>query len=130
MGVTTLVVVSIISAAEVLFILNSVSSHALKMTLGQKVWIDVVYGMGMTIYMGLSGTISGVIIAAFSGFIMTLSLATAAGIVGTRKRKVLPNGKVIYIDYPPTITVNTIKTKALDLKDKAVIQFNELKQAA
>lgn len=120
MSIWTLVVVSALSAAEVLFILNSISDHALKVTLGHKVWIDVIYGLGMTVYMGLSGTISGVVIAAFSGAMMTLSLAVAAALIGTRKRRTLADGTVVWIDNPPSWTKDRIKQKAIELKDKAV----------
>lgn len=131
MGLWTLVVVSALSAAEVLFILNSISDHALKVTLGHKVWIDVIYGLGMTVYMGLSGTISGVVIAAFSGAMMTLSLAVAAALIGTRKRRTLADGTVVWIDNPPSWTKDRIKQKAIELKDKAVsLKDQYLPQAA
>lgn len=120
MGLMTLVVVSALSAAEVLFILNSISDHALKVTLGYKVWIDVIYGLGMTIYMGLSGTISGVVIAAFSGAMMTLALAVAAAMVGTRKRRTLADGSKVWIDNPPAWTKEFMKEKAIWVKDKAI----------
>lgn len=131
MGLWTLVVVSALSAAEVLFILNSISDHALKVTLGRKVYIDVIYGLGMTVYMGLSGTISGVVIAAFSGAMMTLALAVAAAMIGTRKRRTLADGTVVWIDYPPSWTKDRIKQKAIELKDKAVsLKDQYLPQAA
>lgn len=131
MGLWTLVIVSALSAAEVLFILNSISDHALKVTLGYKVYIDVIYGLGMTVYMGLSGTISGVVIAAFSGAMMTLALATAAAMIGTRKRRTLKDGKVVWIETPPAWTKERIKQKAIEMKDKAVsLKDQYLPQAA
>lgn len=131
MGLWTLVIVSALSAAEVLFILNSISDHALKVTLGYKVYIDVIYGLGMTVYMGLSGTISGVVIAAFSGAMMTLALATAAAMIGTRKRRTLADGTKVWIDNPPSWTKDRIKQKAIELKDKAVsLKDQYLPQAA
>lgn len=131
MGIWTLVVVSALSAAEVLFILNSISNHALKVTLGKKLYIDILYGLGMTVYMGLSGTISGVVIAAFSGAMMTLSLAVAAALIGTRKRRTLADGTVVWIDNPPSWTKDRIKQKAIELKDKAVsLKDQYLPQAA
>lgn len=131
MGIWTLVVVSALSAAEVLFILNSISNHALKVTLGYKVWIDILYGGALTLYMGMSGTISGVIIAAFSGTIMTLSLAVAAALIGTRKRRTLADGTKVWIDNPPSWTKDRIKQKAIELKDKAVsLKDQYLPQAA
>ena len=130
MGTTTLVLVSILSAVEILVILASVNTHYLKTFLGYKMWVDLLYGLGVMVYMGLSGTISGVIISTFSAFFMTLTLTAAAMMIGYKKRKVLADGTVIWINYPPKWTMDTVKAKALDLKDKAIVKFSELKAKA
>ena len=127
MGTTTLVVVSVLAAVEILVILASVDEHYLKAFLGYKMWVDLVYGLGVMFYMGLSGTISGVIISTFSAFFMTLTLTAAAMMIGYKKRKVLADGTVIWINYPPKWTMFDLKVKAISLKDKAVSKFNELK---
>ena len=127
MGTTTLVVVSVLSAIEILVILASVDTHYLKTFLGYKMWVDLIYGVGIMLYMGLSGTISGVIISTFSAFFMTLTLTAAAMLIGYKKRKVLADGTIIWINYPPKWTLSELKIKATTIKDKAIIKFNELK---
>ena len=127
MSTTLLVVVSVLSAIEILVILASVDTHYLKTFLGYKIWVDLIYGVGIMIYMGLSGTISGVIISTFSAFFMTLTLTAAAMLIGYKKRKVLADGTIIWINYPPKWTLSELKIKATTIKDKAIIKFNELK---
>ena len=90
-------------------------------------WVDLIYGVGIMLYMGLSGTISGVIISTFSAFFMTLTLTAAAMLIGYKKRKVLADGTIIWINYPPKWTLSELKIKATTIKDKAIIKFNELK---
>lgn len=125
MSTSILVMVSVLTAVEVLFILSS-SEHALKAFLGYKLYVDLIYGVGLTLYMGLSGTISGVIIAAFSGFFMTLTLLLASKIIGYRKRKVLDDGKVVWVEYPPTITVLSVKTMMTTSVSKIRDGYNNL----
>ena len=125
MSTSILVMVSVLTAVEVLFILSS-SEHALKAFLGYKLYVDLIYGVGLTLYMGLYGTISGVIIAAFSGFFMTLTLLLASKIIGYRKRKVLDDGRVVWVEYPPTITVLSIKTMMTTSVSKIRDGYNNL----
>mgnify|MGYP003616831845 FL=1 len=125
MSTSILVMVSVLTAVEVLFILSS-SEHALKAFLGYKLYVDLIYGVGLTLYMGLSGTISGVIIAAFSGFFMTLTLLLASKIIGYRKRKVLDDGKVVWVEYPPTLTVLSVKTMMTTSVSKIRDGYNNL----
>ena len=126
MSTTLLVVVSVLSAIEILVILASINTHYLKTFLGYKMWVDLFYGVGIMIYMGLSGTISGVIISTFSAFFMTLTLTAAAMLIGYKKRKVLADGTVIWINYPPKWTMSDLKKKVITLKDKTVTKFNEI----
>ena len=126
MGTTTLVVVSILSAVEIIVILGSVDHHMLRVFLGHKLWIDLFYGLGVMLYMGLSGTISGVIISTFSAFFMTLVLTAAAGCIGYTKRKVLSNGQVVWVEYPPKWTINTVTNGLISLKDKTIAKATEL----
>lgn len=125
MGTGTLVLVSVLSAVEIIVILASIDTHYLKVFLGYKIWVDLIYGLGLMLYMGATGTISGVIIATFSAFFMTLTLTTAAMLVGTRKREVLADGKVIWIETPPTLTVSSSKEMMTKMYDKVVAKFNE-----
>ena len=125
MSTSILVMVSVLTAVEVLFILSS-SEHALKAFLGYKLYVDLIYGVGLTLYMGLSGTISGVIIAAFSGFFMTMTLLLASKIIGYRKRKVLDDGRVVWVEYPPTLTVLSVKTMMTTSVSKIRDGYNNL----
>ena len=126
MSTSILIVVSVLTAVEVLFILSS-SEHALKAFLGYKLYVDLIYGVGLTLYMGLSGTISGVIIAAFSGFFMTMTLLLASKIIGYRKRKVLDDGTVVWVEYPPTLTVSSTKEMIETSVSKIRTKFNNLR---
>lgn len=123
MSMTILVTVSVISALEILFILWSFNKHALKVFLGYKVIIDLLYGVGLSVYMMTTGTISGLIIAAFGGFFMTLVLSSAAAIFGYRRLKTI-NGKRMWIETPPTCTIDNLKSGSVKLKDN-VIKFKE-----
>lgn len=118
MSITLLVVVSGITAAEALFILYSFNRHWLKVVLGYKSIIDVIYGLGLTAYMMTTGTLGGIVIAAFGGFIMTLSLAAAAKFFGYRKRVTLEDGRKVWEETAPTWTIDSIKTKFINWLDK------------
>ena len=118
MSITLLVVVSGITAAEALFILYSFNKHWLKVILGYKSIIDVIYGLGLTAYMMTTGTLGGIVIAAFGGFIMTLSLAAAAKLFGYRKRVTLKDGTKVWEETAPAWTMDSIKDKFLETKDK------------
>lgn len=119
MSMSVLMVVSVISALEILFILWSFNKHALKVFLGYKVYIDLLYGVGFSLYMMTTGTISGLIIAAFGGFFMTLTLSTAAAFFGYRQLKTI-NGKKVWIETAPTLTIEKVKQKSVELKDKVI----------
>lgn len=127
MGTSLLVMVSVLSAVEILVVLASVSEHSLKVFLGYKIWADLIYGVGMMLYMGLSGTISGVIISTFAAFFMTCTLSLAAAIIGYRKRRTLLDGTKVWIEYPPTLTVKVVKEKSFALYNKAGDYVRELK---
>lgn len=119
MGTSVLIMVSILSAVEVLFILSS-SEHVLKAFLGYKIWVDIVYGLGLTLYMGMTGTISGVAIAAFSGFFMTMTLLIASKVIGYRKRKMLDDGTFVWVEYSPTLTIQGVVSSTKGMMDKSV----------
>lgn len=119
MSMSVLMVVSVISALEILFILWSFNRHALKVFLGYKVYIDLLYGVGLSMYMMTTGTISGLIVAAFGGFFMTLTLTTAAAFFGYRKLSTV-NGKRVWIETAPTLTIEKIKSKSVDIKNKII----------
>lgn len=127
MNTSLLIMVSVLSAVEILVVLASVSEHSLKVFLGYKIWADLIYGVGMMLYMGLSGTISGVIISTFAAFFMTCTLALAAAVLGYRKRRTLLDGTKVWIEYPPTLTIAVAKDKTFALYNKANDFVQELK---
>lgn len=106
MSVGILLLVGIITAFEFFYILYSMNEDLFLTVLGYKAYIDAIFGFGITAYMAISGTISGVIIAAFSGLMFSLALYITYKFFGCRKRV---NGK--WLRYDPSWTWSTIKEK-------------------
>ena len=129
MSMSVLMVVSVISALEILFILWSFNKHMLKVFLGYKVYVDLLYGVGFSLYMMTTGTVSGLIIAAFGGFFMTLTLSTAAAFFGYRQLKTI-NGKKVWVETAPTLTIEKVKQKSVELKDKVIDMKDRVMAAA
>lgn len=128
MGVGTLVVCSVLTCAEVFFILHSLDKHWLKAVLGYKIYLDVIFGLGTTLYFALSGTISGVIMAAISGAVFSFSLVFMQKLIGYRKLQ-NEDGKRVWVDYKPTITIASVKKSVLGLKDKTTNLIEQVKAA-
>lgn len=85
MSIGVLFLVGIISAFEFFYILYSMNETVFLTVLGYKAYIDAIFGFGITAYMALSGTISGVIIAAFSGLMFSGCLYLTYKFFGCRK---------------------------------------------
>ena len=85
MSFLTMFVVGAISAFEFFYILYSFDKTLFLTVLGYKVYIDAIFGFGITAYMALSGTISGVVIASISGLIFTGVLYVTHKVFGDRK---------------------------------------------
>lgn len=100
MSMPLLLCMAFLTAFEVLYILWSWDKHWLKVALGYKIWLDIIFSLGTTVYFALSGTISGVVIAAFSGFVFSMSLLLAAKLVGYRKKENIEGTKK-WVDYKP-----------------------------
>ena len=123
MSTSMLLLVSILTAFEILYIIHSWDKHWLQTALGYKIWLDLFFSLGTTVYFALSGTISGVIIAAFSGFIFSMSLLVAAKVLGYRKR-IEVNGEKIWVQYEPKWILKDLLIKGQSkLKDF----FNNIK---
>lgn len=89
-------VVGLLGAFEVVNLLR-VSKTLFKTILGYS-WIpEIILSIGLPALMALTGTISGVVIAAVSGFFITLTLEASKRIVGTRKLKKV-NGKRQWVE--------------------------------
>ena len=103
MSLATLVLVGFITAAEFFYILRSLNEDMFLTALGYKAYVDAVFGLGTTVYFALSGTISGVVIAAFAGLMFSLCLYITAKLFGCRKRV---NGK--WVRYEPEWNIKEI----------------------
>ena len=86
MSMTTLLIVGFLTAAEFMYILRSLNETLFLTALGYKAWVDLVFGLGTTVYFATTGTISGIVIAAFAGIMFSLCLYCTAKLFGTRKR--------------------------------------------
>lgn len=128
MSMSILVFCSILTAAEIFFILYSLDKHWLKVALGYKVWLDIFFSLGTTVYFALSGTISGVVMAAISGFVFSMSMILMQKIVGYRKRKVV-NGVNHWVDYDATLNFVTLKHGVIKAKDWVNVKIKEVKYA-
>ena len=79
------IVVGALGAFEILNLLRQAGNKTFKTILGY-VWIpEIILSIGLPALAALTGTISGVVIAAFSGFMITMALMVAKKVVGTRK---------------------------------------------
>ena len=80
-----IIVVGALSAFEIINLLKQAGNKTFKTILGY-VWIpEIILSIGLPALAALTGTISGVVIAAFSGFMITMALMVAKKVVGTRK---------------------------------------------
>lgn len=115
MSLLTMFVVGAISAFEFFYILYSFDKTIFLTVLGYKVYVDAIFGLGITAYMALSGTISGIVIAAMSGLIFTGVLYVTHKLFGDRKWNSKEKKWVI---NNPEWKVEDIKAKAKSLLSK------------
>ena len=79
-------VVGALGAFEIINLLRQAGDKAFKTVLGY-VWIpEIILSIGLPALAALTGTISGVVIAAVSGFMITMTLMVCKKVIGTRKR--------------------------------------------
>lgn len=128
MGMTTIVFVSAISALEVIIILRACNKHWLKVFLGHKTYVDIVYGLGFTIWAVLQGSVSAFVIASISGFIMTLVLSFFAGLYGTRRKVKQPDGTKVWVEYAPTITMKSVWIKFCNIVSTGKSKYEQAKE--
>lgn len=115
MSFLTMFVVGAISAFEFFYILYSFDKTIFLTVLGYKVYVDAIFGFGITAYMALSGTISGIVIAAMSGLIFTGVLYVTQKLFGDRKWN---SKEKKWIINNPEWKVEDIKAKAKSLLSK------------
>lgn len=129
MSITSLVVCSLITAIQAVYVFYSFDKHWLKVALGYKAYVDLFYSVGMTVYFALSGTISGIMMSTISGAMLSLSLLAVRKLYGYRKREER-NGQKVWVEYKPEWTVESIKENALTLKDKVTTLVQKTTQQA
>lgn len=79
-------VVGALGAFEIINLLRQAGDKAFKTVLGY-VWIpEIILSIGLPALAATTGTISGVVIAAVAGFMITMTLMVCKKVVGTRKR--------------------------------------------
>ena len=115
MSFLTMFVVGAISAFEFFYILYSFDKTIFLTVLGYKVYIDAIFGFGITAYMALSGTISGIVIAAISGLIFTGVLYVTHKLFGDRKWN---SKEKKWVVTDPQWKLEDIKAKAKSLVSK------------
>ena len=117
MNTFTLVICSFLTTAEIFFILYSLNPHWLKVALGYSWVLDLTLGVGISLIMLSTGSVSGLIMSAISGAVLSFSLIAMKKLIGYRK---LENG--VWYQYPPTLT----KDNVIKFKDKIVCKSKEL----
>lgn len=79
-------IVGALGAFEIINLLRQAGDKAFKTVLGY-VWIpEIILSIGLPALAATTGTISGVVIAAVAGFMITMTLMVCKKVVGTRKR--------------------------------------------
>ena len=80
-----IIVVGALGAFEIVNLLLAGGNKLFKTVLGYA-WIpEIILSIGLPALAALTGTISGVVIAAVSGFMITMTLMVCKKVVGTRK---------------------------------------------
>ncbi len=85
MTMTVIVIASLFTAFEFLSILGKMSPNLLKKILGYEYFIDILMSFGLMLYFGLTGSVTGIIVSAVSGFIFSIALYSAKNIIGYQK---------------------------------------------
>lgn len=102
MSMTIIIVASIFTAFEFLSIIGKMSPTLLKKVLGYEYVVDIIMSFGLMIYFGLTGSVTGIIVSAVSGFIFSVALYAAKHIVGYMKLERVPGTwfKFRWVEYP------------------------------
>ena len=78
-------IVGALSCFEIINLLRQAGTKAFKTVLGY-VWIpEIILSIGLPALAATTGTISGVVIAAVAGFMITMTLMVCKKVIGTRK---------------------------------------------
>lgn len=104
-----------------LYLFYSIDKHYLKVALGYKWVVDLIFTGGIMLTCLTSGTISGVILSIISGLSITLALMLARKAYGYRKLETVA-GKKVWVEYPPTIN----KKSLYSLKDSVQLKISKI----
>jgi hypothetical protein len=104
MTITVIVVASLFTAFEFLSIIGKMSPSLLRKVLGYEWIVDLVMSFGLMLYFGMTGSITGMIVAAITGFIFSVALYSAKHMIGYSKLHRVPGTwfKFNWIEYPAT----------------------------
>ena len=80
-----IVVVGALGAFEIINLLRQCGNKTFKTLLGYVYIPEIILSIGLPALAALTGTISGVVIAAVAGFMITMTLMVCKKVVGTRK---------------------------------------------
>lgn len=100
---------SVISALAILSVMAKISPRFLKICLGYEAWIDLTLSILISVYVGFSGTISGMVIGACTGLFIGTTLFIAARTIGYTRFEKDENGNRIEKSYAPVWTVAKAK---------------------
>ena len=80
-----IVVVGALGCFEIINLLRQAGNKTFKTILGYAFIPEIILSIGLPALAALTGTISGVVIAAVAGFMITMTLMVCKKVVGTRK---------------------------------------------
>lgn len=100
MGLTGILFSGVLTAVGFLLILGKCSSKLLKRFLGYDWLIDIIGDIGIAVYFGMTGTISGLLIGAVTGICFSVILWMAKNIVGYQTYEKV-NGKRQWVEHEP-----------------------------
>jgi hypothetical protein len=97
---TIVIVASFFTAFEFLTILGKFSPTLLKRVLGYEWAVDIIMSFGMMLFFGLTGSITGIIISAITGFIFSAALYASKHTLGYQKYEKGADGTRSWVEYP------------------------------
>lgn len=116
---------SFITAVGVLSIIAKASPRALKTILGYECWVDLTMSILISIYVGFSGTISGMVIGALTGVFIGMTLFIGARAIGYIRYEKNAEGKFVAVEHPPVWTPELFKNKWSNFASKHSRQDSE-----
>lgn len=101
-----IVVSAFFTAFELLSVLGKFSPKWLRRTLGYEWAIDLLMSFGLMFWFATTGSITGIIISAISGFIFSVILYAAKHMIGYAKLERVPGEGFKWVEYPASWSWN------------------------